>query len=167
MASRKMCTFARLVPIFAVTFITAALIAIPLLEARHNFDGNNPSRKMEGVEEVNSENYFDLVGRNRFVLLEFYVDWCRYCREFASLYDEFGKYVQARSELQQRLVVGKVNALNEALIQRQYNVSSYPTVILVPPNKHTGVVFTENRNFNQLLNFVEREMVKKEYAVTE
>lgn len=167
MPSRKARTFARLALIFAVTFITAVLIAIPLLEARRNFDGNNPSRKMEGVEEVNSENYFDLVGHDRFVLLEFYAEWCGYCREFASLYDEFGKYVRTRPELQQRLVVGKVNAPNEARIQRRYKVSSYPTVVLVPPNKHTGVEFTENRNFNQLLGFVEREMAKKEYAVTE
>ncbi|AYU79666.1 conserved hypothetical protein [Leishmania infantum JPCM5] len=59
--------------------------------------------------------------------------------------------------MQQRLVVGKVNAPNEARIQRRYKVSGYPTVIMVPPNKHAGVEFTGNRNFNQLLDFVERE----------
>ncbi|TPP51959.1 hypothetical protein CGC20_4880 [Leishmania donovani] len=90
-----------------------------------SFDGNNPSREMEGVEEANPESYFDLLG----------------------------KYVRIRPEMQQRLVVGKVNAPNEARIQRRYKVSGYPTVIMVPPNKHAGVEFTGNRNFNQLLDF--------------
>ncbi|CBZ27887.1 conserved hypothetical protein [Leishmania mexicana MHOM/GT/2001/U1103] len=167
MLSRKARAFARLALILAVTFITAVLIAIPLLEARRGFDGNSPSRKMEGVEEVNSENYYDIVGHDQFVLLEFYAVWCGYCREFASVYDEFGKYVRIRPELQERLVVGKVNAPDEVRIQRRYKISGYPTVILVPPNQHAGVEFTENRNFNQLLDFVEREMAKQEYAITE
>ncbi|KAK7201186.1 Thioredoxin [Novymonas esmeraldas] len=151
---------ARLALIAMAALVVTFLVAIPLLEAKRSYAANSPSRPMEGVEDVNAENYYDVVGHDQFVLLEFYADWCGYCRDFAPIYAEFGKYVRIRPELQERLIVGKVNAPSAGRIQRRYKVDGYPTVVLVPPNKHVGIEFTDNRDFNELLAFVEREMAK-------
>ncbi|GET89425.1 hypothetical protein, conserved [Leishmania tarentolae] len=167
MASRKARTFSRLALTFVVTFIVIFLIAVPPLHARGSSDSDIPSREMESVEEVHLGNYYDLVGHDQFVLLQFYADWCAYCREFSSLYDEFGQYVRIRPELGGRLLVGKVNGPKETRLQRRYKISGYPTVILVPPNKHAGPEFIDDRNFHQLLDFVQSEMAKAEYAITE
>ncbi|CAJ1014986.1 putative Thioredoxin [Leishmania utingensis] len=167
MRSPEKHTFARFALISVVAFAVTLLIAVPLSEAKRSDEADDPSRAMGGVEDVNSENYYDIVGHDQFVLLEFYAVWCGHCRKFSPIYEEFGKYIRIRPELQGRVVVGKVNAPTEPRIRRRYRISGYPTVILVPPNKHVGVEFTDNRNFNGLLDFVEREMAKKEYAIIE
>ncbi|KAG5499506.1 hypothetical protein JIQ42_04979 [Leishmania sp. Namibia] len=164
--SLKTRTFASRALLFVATLVVTSLVAIPLLEAKRVFDGDRPSRVMEGIEDISSENYYDVVGNDQFVLLEFYSDRCGFCRGFASVYEEFGKYVRIRPELQERLVVGKVNSLNETRIQRRYKIKGYPTVVLIPPNRHAGVQFTGKRGFNELLAFVQRGM-EKEYAIAD
>ncbi|KAG5476638.1 hypothetical protein CUR178_03811 [Leishmania enriettii] len=165
--SLKTRTFASRALLFVATLVVTSLVAITLLEAKRVFHGDRPSRVMEGIVDISSENYYDVVGNDQFVLLEFYSDGCSFCRDFASVYEELGKYALIRPELQEKLVVGKVDSPSETRIQRRYKIKGYPTVVLVPPNRHAGVHFTGKRDFNELLAFVQREMEKKEYAIAD
>lgn len=154
-------TIVRCASIFVVTFVVALLIAVPLLEARVSGDrAMLPSREMEGVEDVNSENYYDVVGHDRYVLLEFYADWCGHCKDFSPLYGEFGQYVQLRPELVDKLIVAKVNSPENKRLQQRYKIEGYPTVLLVPPHSHTGIEFQHSRDFSQLVEFVESHVLK-------
>ncbi|KPI85982.1 hypothetical protein ABL78_4944 [Leptomonas seymouri] len=148
----------RLAAVFTVTVVAMLAVSVVALEAKLDDTEKLPSRAMEGVEEVNSENYYDVVGHDRYVLLEFYADWCGYCQDFSSMYEEYGMYVQSRPELVERVILAKVNSPENPRIQRRYGVRGYPTVLLVPPHSHTGVEFRRSRDFNELVDFVEKQL---------
>jgi protein disulfide-isomerase-like protein len=150
----------RLTTIFVVTFVVTFLIAVPILEAKRGDRAMGPSREMEGVEDVNSENYYDVVGHDRYVLLEFYADWCGHCKDFAPIYGDFAKYVQYRPELVDKLIVAKINSPDNRRIERRYKIQGYPTVLLVPPHSHTGIEFQHTRDMNTLVEFVEKHVLK-------
>ncbi|KPA86785.1 hypothetical protein ABB37_00852 [Leptomonas pyrrhocoris] len=149
----------RLVLIFLVTFVVVFFIAVHFLKTKKVSNTVLlPSRKMEGVEDVNSENYDDVVGHDRYVLIEFYADWCGHCRVFSPTYAKFAKYVQHRPDLVSRLIVAKVNSPENVRIEQRYKIEGYPTVLLVPPHSHTWVEFQHSRDVNGLTQFVEEQL---------
>lgn len=152
----------RYATIVFIVFVVALLVAVPLLGAKRGgtAEPTDPTREMEGVEDVNSENYYDIVGHDRYVLLEFYAEWCGHCRDFSPLYAELGQYVQLRPDLVDKLIVAKVNSPENKRIQKRYKIEGYPTVLLVPPHSHTGIEFYNTRDFNELVKFVETELAK-------
>lgn len=151
----------RLATIFVITFAVTFLIAVPVLEARRSSGATSPSHEVEGVEDVNLENYYDVVGHDRFVLLEFYADWCGHCRDFASVYSDFAQYVQVRPDLVDKLVVAKINSPENKRLEKRYKIEGYPTVLLIPPHSHTGIELQHSRDMNALIEFVERHVIKK------
>jgi thioredoxin 1 len=59
------------------------------------------------------------------VLVDFYADWCGPCRVMAPVFDELA------SELDGKMVVGKVDVdANQALAEK-YQVMSIPTTIVI------------------------------------
>ncbi len=89
-----------------------------------------------------------------FVLYNFYSPMCVWCKKFWPTWEEFDKKMKMSKNLS---LVG-VNASdpkNEQLAF-YYNVSSYPTIILVTPDKN--IEYVGNRSIEDLHDFVMKYM---------
>ena len=65
-------------------------------------------------------------------LVDFYTDWCGYCRMIEPAIEELS--VKYAGEVK----VAKVDAGSEKEIARRYGVTSFPTVIAFEDGKETG-----------------------------
>jgi len=81
-------------------------------------------------------------------LVQFFAPWCGHCRKFAPEYERVGAAFAREAAVD----VVKVNADGDPALKREYNVTGYPTVVLV----HGGarVRYEGERSAEALLAFV-------------
>ena len=83
------------------------------------------------VINVTKENFEEIKGSAKPVLLDFYADWCGPCRMVSPLVDEI-------SEERDDIVVGKINVDNEPALAEQFEVFSIPTLVVLKNGKVTS-----------------------------
>ncbi|MFA6626944.1 MAG: thioredoxin [Bacilli bacterium] len=70
-----------------------------------------------------------ILKENKFVLLDFYADWCGPCRMLTPIIEEI------EHEKEGLLKVVKVNVDQEAELAKQYNIMSIPTLVIIKDGK--------------------------------
>ncbi len=81
------------------------------------------------MEIVNKERFEEIIKNNKFVLVDFYADWCGPCKMVTPVLEKF-------SELNKdRIVVVKVNVDNEETLAYQFRISSIPTLLFFKDGK--------------------------------
>ena len=71
------------------------------------------------------------MGRHQLVMVDFYTDWCGWCKKLDSTTYEDKAFAQAA----EKVVPVRVNAEKEGLIEaRKYGVSAYPTILFIDPS---------------------------------
>lgn len=73
--------------------------------------------------ELTKENFQDVVGKNAFVIVDFWAPWCGPCRSFAPIYE-------AASEKYADVVFGKVNTEEEQELAGYFQIRSIPTLMI-------------------------------------
>jgi thioredoxin 1 len=73
--------------------------------------------------ELTKENFQDVVGKNAFVIVDFWAPWCGPCRSFAPIYE-------AASEKYSDVVFGKVNTEEEQELAGYFQIRSIPTLMI-------------------------------------
>ena len=72
---------------------------------------------------------FDATIQNPLVLVDFWAEWCAPCKVQDPILDE------VIDELNERIIVGKVNVDDNRVIANKYGVSNIPTMILFQDGK--------------------------------
>ena len=80
------------------------------------------------VVKLNKENYNEIVGGEKKVLIDFYADWCGPCRMLSPIVDEIAN---ERDDI----VVAKVNVDDEPELAQQFGVISIPTLAVMSGGK--------------------------------
>ncbi len=84
------------------------------------------------VVEVTSENFDEVVGKSEVpVLLDFWAGWCGPCKMLAPIVD-------AVSEEETGIRVGKVNVDGQEDLAARFNISSIPCLILFKNGEEAG-----------------------------
>lgn len=77
------------------------------------------------VLKINEGNFEEEVLKSeKMVLVDFYADWCGPCRMMSPIIDEIAE------ELQDSVIVGKVNVDENQELAIKYDVMSIPTIII-------------------------------------
>lgn len=86
-------------------------------------------------------------------LLEFYAPWCAHCKKLAPTYERVAKHFHRR-EGTPSVRVGKVDATAHPGVAAPFDVTGYPTLLVVRDGKkvaeHSG-----ERSFEKLVEFVD------------
>jgi thioredoxin 1 len=76
------------------------------------------------VIKITSQNFDEIKGSNKKVLIDFYADWCGPCRMLSPTVDEI-------AEENADIIVGKINVDDEPSLAQQFGVMSIPTLVVL------------------------------------
>lgn len=89
-----------------------------------------------GVVVLTDDNFDSFVKDREVVLLEFYAPWCGHCKSFAATYEKIAETLKKED-----IPVCKVDATAHKSVAGKYDVTGYPTVIILKkgnPIKYDG-----------------------------
>ena len=92
-------------------------------ELFRNLEGK---RKMSGkVVHVTDSNFNEVIGKNPFVLIDFWAEWCMPCRMMAPIVEDLAR------EYAGKILVGKLNVDENHATAERFQVFSIPTLIIM------------------------------------
>lgn len=112
--------------------------------------------------ELNTNNFFQYVSKDKPVVVKFYTKWCRYCKELAPAYDELVDYIEQSSKAGE-VIIARIESNSNQQISMMYGVYSFPTIVYYNPNDKRPVsVYQGDRVLKGLWFWVYRNLpVKK------
>ena len=69
-----------------------------------------------------------IVTHDRWVVIDFYTDWCKYCPPYKEIFDRVGNRFSGKA------IFIRINAEEKRNIANYYNVNSYPRTVVLYPN---------------------------------
>lgn len=120
-----------------------------------------PKDNDKGVKIIVGDNFKkEIVDSGKVVLFEAYAPWCGHCKKLEPIYEELATRLQEHDDV----VIAKMDAT-----QNEYpglDIKGYPHIILYRPGYSEPVTFENERNFEEMLKFVElyagRELLEGE-----
>ena len=107
------------------------------------------------VQLLNDNNFYEIVGHNKYVVVKFFTKWCVYCKAMAEEYDKlYEMYKNGRTDV----LITKIECSINQKIAADYGIFSFPYIALFfPENKKIKAIFTAKRTaekMNEWINFV-------------
>ncbi|CAL9078691.1 unnamed protein product [Musa textilis] len=101
----------------------------------------NPVFDETDVVVLGDGNFSEFMGKQRHVLVEFYVPWCRHCKALAP------EYAAAATALRgEDVVLAKVDATKANVLAQKYDLQGYPTVLFFSDGVHKDYPGQRNRD---------------------
>lgn len=98
------------------------------------------------IKELNTTNFVDTIeSQDKLVLIDFWASWCGPCSMMSKRLEELD------SEIQDKIIIGKVNIDDEWLLSESYNVKSVPTLM----------VFYKGQLVDELVGLASKERLKE------
>lgn len=85
---------------------------------------DEPAKARADVSELRSSNFDEVLAANRFVLVDFWADWCAPCRMMAPIFKELAKTYG------DRVLFARLNVDENPDTANRYYVQGIPTFIL-------------------------------------
>ncbi len=73
--------------------------------------------------ELTAENFDEIVGKNNFVIVDFWATWCGPCQQFGPIFE-------AAAEKHEDIVFAKVNTEEQQELSAHFQVRSVPTLMI-------------------------------------
>ena len=112
---------------------------------------------------LTNENFDDIVGKNKYVIVEFFTTWCKYCREMFPEYEKLVNYYNNNNSKTKRddIIIGRVDANKADVIAIKYGIYQFPLIVMFyPKNKKILNVFQGKRTFDLMKMWIEQRCPK-------
>ena len=106
---------------------------------------------MSNTIELNKENFTEMVGSNKPVLVDYWAEWCGPCKMVAPILEEVA------SDMSDKLTVGKVDVDENQELAAQLNIMSIPTLVLFKDGEIVDQAIGALSK-SQLLSFLEQHL---------
>ena len=106
------------------------------------------------MQYITNDNYEDIVTKNKFVVIDFYADWCGPCKVFGPIFE-------AVQENYRDALLIKCDVSNSKRVAARFGIRSIPTTIIIKDEKEVGVQ-SGVMNENQLIKFINQNITKGE-----
>mmetsp|Transcript_11339 Transcript_11339/g.11655 ORF Transcript_11339/g.11655 Transcript_11339/m.11655 type:complete len:319 (+) Transcript_11339:21-977(+) len=117
---------------------------------------------------LNSSNFFDVVGSEKFVFVKFFTKWCKFCKLMAP---DFELLIEEMATKRDDIIIARLEGNSSPDITMNFGINSFPTLILFEPhNKDFFVIYNErNRNKDTMASFLENyaEKIEEDFISTE
>lgn len=100
------------------------------------------------------ERFQDMIGDTETVFRMFYVDWCPHCQVAKPEFEKLSKLTEINGK---PIKIEMVNAEENTELAKQFNVTSYPTIILTHSGKNT--IYEGDRTEAELTDFIKKNVV--------
>jgi thioredoxin len=100
------------------------------------------------IREINSNNYQETLDNNKFVIVDYYADWCGPCKILAPVFEK-----SEEENDNEDLLFAKINVDNEEFIAKENMVMSIPTLIIYQNGAEIAREIG-GLNYSQLKDFV-------------
>ncbi|MCD6321702.1 MAG: thioredoxin [Clostridiales bacterium] len=77
------------------------------------------------TKEVTRDNFNDIVGLDKPILLDFWAQWCAPCRMLGPIVEELS------NKYGDKVIIGKVNVDEQKELAQHFNVMSIPSVFII------------------------------------
>lgn len=92
--------------------------------------------------ELTTKNFYDHIGKDKYVLVEFYTPWCKFCKQLSPIYDEL---VELMAKTRPDISIARIEAEKNADINIKIGVYSFPQLVLFSPyEKEVYLVFHDH-----------------------
>ena len=102
---------------------------------------------------LTSDNFFNVVGHDKYVIVKFFTKWCYYCQKLSPVYE---KVVEHYKEKRNDIVIARLECGDNEFVARQYYLPYYPTIALFYPNdtkiKYT---FEDDRSLKSFVSWID------------
>ena len=80
--------------------------------------------------ELNNRNFFEIVGKEKYVIVKFYTKWCKFCRILSPAYEEF---YEEKKLTRKDIIVARIEGDYNEEICYEYGIDAFPKVVLFYP----------------------------------
>ena len=102
--------------------------------------------------QLNNFNFDEYVGKNNYVIVEFYTKWCHFCK---FLYPEYEKLVEEYKDKRKDIIIARIDGQENDFTIQRYEIFRFPVIVLFKPNdKHIYKIYQNQRIFDELNNWV-------------
>ena len=95
--------------------------------------------------ELNSSNFFDIVGKKKFVFVKFYTKWCRFCKLMAEDYEHL-----VEQNKRDDIIIARLEGNANQNIVQKFGITGFPCLMLFEP---------DNNDFYVIYNERERRLI--------
>jgi thiol-disulfide isomerase/thioredoxin len=108
------------------------------------------------VPDLTDLTFFDVVGKDKWVLVKFFTTWCGYCRLMAPEYD---KLYEKLAENRKDILVYRIESERNHETPGLYGIRSYPKLVLFKPDQpNIHKVYKYQRTESAMLSWIEKEV---------
>ncbi|CAL5873554.1 uncharacterized protein PFLUO_LOCUS7834 [Penicillium psychrofluorescens] len=116
---------------------------------------------MPPIQITSTEQFNSLLTSSRFVVADFYADWCGPCKAIAPVYDSLSTQLSRPNHI----TFTKINGDQQQALAQAYFVSAYPTFIVFENGRKTQTVQgADPRKLNEVIQKLASEATKSDSA---
>ena len=131
---------------------------------KSNSNKINNNRRLQALD-ITDDNYDDIVGKKKYVLVKFYTKWCRFCQLLSPEYD---KLVDIFNNTRKDVVIGRLDAGANDITATKYGINQFPIVALFFPGSQRIVdVYQGMRQSEHMANWLNHACPKIEIEENE